>query len=203
MLLLLGWAPGNNQEIFNLDEMIEAFTIERIGKSGSKFDPDKTRWFNQQYLRMTPVSELADMIMPKLNAAGVNVSKEHAEGICRLMAERAVFIDDLLSGEYLYRAPQTYDQDAVDKKWKKGDSAALMVEWKTVLSTLTEFSSASIESAFKDFITAKGLGMGAVMPLFRIVLTGTLTGPAASEVAALIGKEESVQRIQRAVDHLG
>ena len=195
MLLLLGWAPSNNQEIFTMQEMIDTFTIERIGKSGSKFDPEKTKWFNQQYLRATPNSELAEMIQPLLKEKGIEVSNEYAAGVCELMKERAVFIQDLLEGPYLFSAPSTYDADAVSKKWKKGESGALMNEWSNALDGISEFTSANIEASFKEFITAKGLGMGAVMPLFRICLTGVLTGPASSEVAALVGKEETKKRI--------
>lgn len=199
MLLLLGWAPGNNQEIFTREEMIEAFSIERIGKSGSKFDPEKTKWFNQQYLRMTPREKLADLLMPYIRSNGYSVSKEYAMQVCDLMTERAVFVADMMQGTYLFEAPKTYDADAVSKKWKKGESGALMTEWSGVLGTLEPFTSEEIEARFKQFITDKGLGMGAVMPLFRLMLTGTLTGPAASAVAALVGKEEVQRRIAAGV----
>ncbi|MDZ4751326.1 MAG: glutamate--tRNA ligase [Flavobacteriales bacterium] len=203
VLLLLGWAPGNNQEIFTLEEMIEAFSIERIGKSGSKFDPDKTRWFNQQYLRMTPSSELAEMVMPKIKAMGFDVSLERAKAICELMLDRAVFVDDLLQGEYLFIAPTVFDEDAVAKKWKKGESSIIMNEWKHGIEEISDFTSENIDVALKNFLAEKNLGMGAVMPLFRLVLTGTLTGPAAAQVAELIGKEESVSRIEIGIDKLG
>jgi glutamyl-tRNA synthetase len=199
MLLLLGWAPGNNQEIFTREEMIEAFSIERIGKSGSKFDPEKTKWFNQQYLRMTPREKLADLLMPYIQSNGYSVSKEYAMQVCDLMTERAVFVADMMQGTYLFEAPKNYDADAVSKKWKKGESGGLMTEWSAVLGTLEQFTSEEIEARFKQFITDKGLGMGAVMPLFRLMLTGTLTGPAASAVAALIGKEEVQRRIAAGV----
>jgi glutamyl-tRNA synthetase len=178
-----------------MQEMIDTFTIERIGKSGSKFDPEKTKWFNQQYLRATPNLELAEMIQPLLKEKGIEVSNQYAAGVCELMKERAVFIQDLLEGPYLFAAPSTYDADAVAKKWKKGESGALMNDWSNALDGISEFTSANIEASFKEFITAKGLGMGAVMPLFRICLTGVLTGPASSEVAALVGKEETKKRI--------
>ena len=199
MLLLLGWAPSNNQEIFTLEEMIDIFSIERIGKSGSKFDPEKTKWFNQQYLRATPSIELARMIMPMIVEKGYNVTEEYAAGVCELMKERAVFIQDLLEGTYLFEAPKSYDEDAMSKKWKAGESNELMKEWAKELETIEEFSHQNIDAKFKEFITAKGLGMGAVMPLFRLCLTGTLTGPGSSHVAELIGKEETLRRINSLV----
>ncbi len=203
MLLLLGWAPSNNQEIFTEQEMIEAFTIERIGKSGSKFDPEKTKWFNQQYLRAKSNEELADLILPLAQEKGWDVTKEYAAGVCALMKERAIFIQDLLDGPFLFEAPKEFDRDAVSKKWKPSESAALMAEWSERLSGIQDFKSDVIEQAFKDFITEKSLGMGAVMPLFRLCLTGVLTGPASSEVAALIGREESQSRINSAISKLG
>jgi glutamyl-tRNA synthetase len=203
MLLLLGWAPSNNQEIFTLDEMVEAFTIERVGKSGSKFDPEKTKWFNQQYMRNTPRAELADMIMPSVIEKGYDVDKAYVEGVIELMLERAIFPKDLLDGEYLFIDPTSYDEDAVAKKWKVGESAAILQKWAAVLETLEPFTVETIDAAMKQFLADNNLGMGAVMPLFRIALTGVLTGPGASHVAALVGKEFVLPRIQKCIDTLG
>ena len=203
MLLLLGWAPGNNQEIFTRDEMIASFTIERIGKSGSKFDPEKAKWFNQQYLRNTPREELAKMLMPLLEKKGVHVTDEYAAGICDLMTERAHFIEDMMDGTFLYEAPETYDQEAVNKKWKKGESGKLMTEWKDFLGGLTPFTGEGVEARLKEFLAQKQIGMGALMPLFRLVLTGTLTGPSTASVAALIGKDETLKRIESGIERLG
>ena len=203
MLLLLGWAPGNNQEIFTEQEMIDAFTIERIGKSGSKFDPDKTRWFNQQYLRNTPLPELAQALIPLMKEKGWVKEPSYVEGVCKLMMERAVFVADMLEGHYFFQAPVEYDKEAVAKKWKPGESGALMIEWKSVLETVEDFSHDGIDAAFKGFLQTKSLGMGAVMPLFRLMLTGTLTGPSSMDVAALIGKEEVMKRIDQGVKTLG
>ncbi len=203
MLLLLGWAPSNNQEIFTLDEMVEAFTIERVGKSGSKFDPEKTKWFNQQYMRNTPRAELADMIMPAVIEKGYDVDKAFVEGVIELMLERAIFPKDLLDGEYLFLDPTSYDADAVAKKWKVGESAAILQKWAAVLETLEPFTVETIDAAMKQFLADNNLGMGAVMPLFRIALTGVLTGPGASHVAALVGKEFVLPRIQKCIETLG
>ena len=203
MLLLLGWAPSNNQEIFTMDEMVEAFTIERVGKSGSKFDPEKTKWFNQQYMRNTPRAELAEMIMPAIQERGYDVCAEYVEGVIELMLERAVFPKDLLDGEYLFVDPTSYDAEAVSKRWKVGESAAILQKWAAVLETLEPFTVESIDAAMKQFLADNSLGMGAVMPLFRLALTGVLTGPGASHVAALVGKEFVLPRIQKCIDTLG
>ena len=203
MLLLLGWAPSNNQEIFTMDEMVEAFTIERVGKSGSKFDPEKTKWFNQQYMRNTPRAELAEMIMPAIQERGYDVCAEYVEGVIELMLERAVFPKDLLDGEYLFVDPTSYDKDAVSKKWKVGESGPILQKWSAVLETLEPFTVESIDAAMKQFLADNSLGMGAVMPLFRLALTGVLTGPGASHVAALVGKEYVLPRIQKCIEKLG
>ena len=203
MLLLLGWAPSDNQEIFTLDEMVEAFTIERVGKSGSKFDPEKTKWFNQQYMRSTPRAELAEMIMPAIQERGYDVCAEYVEGVIELMLERAIFPKDLLDGEYLFVDPTSFDEDAVSKKWKVGESAAILQKWSAVLETLEPFTVESIDAAMKQFLADNSLGMGAVMPLFRLALTGVLTGPGASHVAALVGKEYVLPRIQNCIEKLG
>ena len=203
MLLLLGWAPGNNQEIFTEQEMIDAFTIERIGKSGSKFDPDKTRWFNQQYLRATPHHELAQMLHPMLKEKGIDVSLEYTENVVGLMMERAVFVEDMLEGMYLFQGPTEFDAEAVSKKWKVGESAVIIQKWADAMNALEDFSFESIDHRFKEFLQEENLGMGAVMPLFRLLLTGTLTGPAAAQVASVIGKEEVMKRVAFGIAKLG
>ncbi|MEN9333425.1 MAG: hypothetical protein RLY35_605 [Bacteroidota bacterium] len=203
MLLLLGWAPGNNQEIFTEQEMIDAFTIERIGKSGSKFDPDKTRWFNQQYLRATPHHELAQMLQPLLKEKGIEVSLEYTENVVGLMMERAVFVEDMLEGMYLFQGPSEFDADAVSKKWKVGESSVIIQKWADAMNALEDFSFESIDHRFKEFLQEENLGMGAVMPLFRLLLTGTLTGPAAAQVASVIGKEEVMKRVAFGIEKLG
>jgi glutamyl-tRNA synthetase len=203
MLLLLGWAPGNNQEIFTEQEMIDAFTIERIGKSGSKFDPDKTRWFNQQYLRATPHHELAQMLQPLLKEKGIDVSLEYTENVVGLMMERAVFVEDMLEGMYLFQGPTEFDAEAVSKKWKVGESAMIIQKWADAMNALEDFSFESIDHRFKEFLQEENLGMGAVMPLFRLLLTGTLTGPAAAQVASVIGKEEVMKRVAFGIEKLG
>jgi len=203
MLLLLGWAPSNNQEIFTMEEMIETFSIERIGKSGSKFDPEKTKWFNQQYLRNTPKSELIAIIKPFALERGYEVCDEYLEGVIELMLERAVFPIDLLDGDYFFNAPSEYDKESVAKKWKVGESAEILKKWGQVLSTIEPFDVPSIDAAMKQFLADNGYGMGQVMPLFRIALTGVLTGPGASHVAALLGKEYVLPRIENCIAKLG
>lgn len=194
MLAFLGWNPGTPQEIFSLAELCEVFTLDRVSKAGAKFDPDKTKWFQQQYLRMTPDKELAEMLATEMEKP---LDQDSLETICHLMKERATFVRDILSdGAYLFDAPTTYDEQTVSKKWKE-DSAVILGEWKGVLETIKPFNHENIETAFKNFLADKNLGIGAVLPLFRLLLTGTGMGPSMFEIAEFLGKEESLLRMNQ------
>jgi glutamyl-tRNA synthetase len=194
MLAFLGWNPGTPQEIFSLEELCEVFTLDRVSKAGAKFDPDKTKWFQQQYLRMTPNKELAEMLASEMEKP---LDLDSLETICHLMKERATFVRDILSdGAYLFDAPTTYDEQTVSKKWKE-DSSAILGEWKSILETIEPFNHENIETAFKSFLADKNLGIGAVLPLFRLLLTGTGMGPSMFEISEFLGKEESLSRINQ------
>ena len=196
MLAFLGWNPGTPQEIFSLDELASVFTLERVSKAGAKFDPDKTRWYQQQYLRNNSNASLAEMLRENL---GRNEDSRLLEKVCGMMKERATFIQDILSeGAYLFERPSVYDEQTVIKKWKD-DSAGLMKEWIEILGSVGEFSQEPIENAFKEFIQAKNLGIGAVLPLFRLLITGTGTGPSMFEIAQFLGKEECIYRLESGI----
>lgn len=192
MLAFLGWNPGTTQEIFSLRQLEEAFTLERVAKAGAKFDPDKTKWFQQQYLRNTPDEELAAMLKAH---SGSDLSIDRLALVCKMMKERATFVQDVLTeGAYLFEAPTSYDSTTISKKWKDA-SKTLMEEWCSLLNGLETFDAQSIEQAFKAFIETKELGIGAVLPLFRLLLTGAAMGPSMFEIAAFLGKAECIQRM--------
>jgi glutamyl-tRNA synthetase len=192
MLAFLGWNPGTTQEIFSLDELCEAFTLERVAKAGAKFDADKTRWFQSHYLRATPNEELAVQLSQILTD---NHDLASLTTICGLMKERATFVEDILTeGSFLLGKPASYDETTVSKKWNE-NAAGLMLEWKAKLSNLTSFEAASLEEAFKAFIAEKEMGIGAVLPLFRLLLTGKGMGPSMFEISAFLGKDECIERI--------
>jgi glutamyl-tRNA synthetase len=194
MLAFLGWNPGTPQEIFTLDELSDVFTLDRVSKAGAKFDPDKTKWFQQQYLRGTSNEELAKMLFEEL---GGKYDLTKLNTVCHLMKERATFIKDIATdGLYLLERPESYDEQTVSKKWKN-DTAALMTEFKNVLGSLPSFDHESIEHAFKSFLEEKGMGIGAVLPLFRLLLTGTGMGPSMFEIASFLGKEECLNRMDQ------
>lgn len=193
MLAFLGWNPGTTQEIFSMEELIEAFTLERVGKAGAKFDPDKTRWFQQQYLKNTSNEELAQLLKKEFN---LTAADEQLVAFCSLMKERATFVKDMMTeGAYLFNAPESYDEGTVAKKWKE-ESPALMTEWKDRLASVSDFKAADVEQTFKAFLEEKGLGIGAVLPLFRLLVTGMGMGPSMFEIAQFLGKEECLKRME-------
>jgi glutamyl-tRNA synthetase len=196
MLAFLGWNPGTPQEIFSLDELAETFTLDRVSKAGAKFDPDKTRWYQQQYLRSKTNHELATQLKDQFNRSE---SIDVLEQVCGMMKERATFLQDILAeGYYLFARPTSYDQQTISKKWKD-DSSLLMKEWTIVLSSITDFSQEQIEAAFKEFISSKNLGIGAVLPLFRLLITGTSMGPSMFEIAQFLGKQECIERLDTGI----
>ncbi len=193
MLAFLGWNPGTQQEIFSLDQLIDSFTLERVSKAGAKFDPEKTRWFQQHYLRNRTDKELASLLS-ELHPN--NNSSEQLEKICALMKERATFIKDIVKeGSYLLAAPTTYDMKLVSKKWKENTNE-IVTEWKNILQTIEPFDAENIESEFKGYLEKNELGFGAVLLPFRILVTGVGAGPGMFDIAQFLGKEEVIKRIE-------
>jgi glutamyl-tRNA synthetase len=192
MLAFLGWNPGTTQELFSLEELTEAFTLERVSKAGAKFDPDKTKWFQQQHLRLRDNDVLANELKALVEG---DHSLEDLSTVCGLMKERATFIQDILTeGGYLLEKPTSYDEKTVRKKWKE-HAPALMQEWLTELKSIETFNAETIESTFKAFLEAREMGIGAVLPLFRLLVTGRGMGPSMFEIAEFLGKEECAERI--------
>lgn len=193
MLAFLGWNPGTTQEIFSLEELNNAFSLERVSKAGAKFDPDKTRWFQQQYLRATDDSILAEELSLLLeNKYPVN----RLITVCALVKERATFIEDIWTeGSFLMERPVKFDEKTIRKKWK-GNAAELMNDWSNKLIGASSFNTESIELLFKDFLTEKELGIGAVLPLFRLLLTGKGMGPSMFNISSFLGKDECVERLK-------
>jgi glutamyl-tRNA synthetase len=195
MLALLGWNPGDNRELFTLEELVKHFSIERVNKAGAKFDPDKTKWFQEHYLRSTRNEELAQMLQPLLKELNIDRSDEYVSKVCDLMKERSTFVKDMLSGMYLFTSPESYDEKTLRKKWKE-QTPEIMEALKGVLQGVEEFNAENIEAAFKSFIEERELGFGAVLPNFRLLVTGEGMGPSMFIICALLGKEEVVNRIE-------
>ena len=199
MLSFLGWNPGTTQEIFSMQGLIEAFSLERVGKAGAKFDFDKTRWFNQQYLRSKSKEELAQDLQIILKENGVEAEDNFVETVCEQLKERATFVKDMWEeGTYYFSAPTSYDEKTIRKKWKE-DTPKYVSELKDKLSVLSDFSSENIEVEFKKYLEENELGMGRLLPAFRVCLTGLGMGPSLFDIASLLGKEETIKRMETAL----
>jgi len=197
MLAFLGWNPGTTQELFSMEEMIQAFSLKRVNKAGAKFDADKTKWFQQQYLRAESANSLAKMLRDQVTEPLADISDAYLEKACNLMKERATFVGDIYrEGQYLFENPAEFDKKTVNKKWKE-EAEELMKEWSQELAAIESFDAANIEISFKSFLEKKEMGIGKVLPLIRLVLTGKGMGPSMFEIAALIGKEESLSRMEK------
>ncbi|PKR82099.1 glutamate--tRNA ligase [Brumimicrobium salinarum] len=197
MLAFLGWNPGTTQEIFSIEEMIEAFTLERVSKAGAKFDANKTNWFQQQYLRATENDILAELLKEEIGQPLKDITNTYLSKACELMKERSTFIKDIYEeGNYLFANPTEFDEKTVRKKWKE-NAVTLMTEWQAVLSEISDFEASTIEKEFKSFIAEKELGIGKVLPLFRLVITGKGMGPSMFEITALLGKSETLIRMEQ------
>lgn len=199
MLAFLGWNPGTTQELFSLDELVESFSLKRVAKAGAKFDPDKTKWYQQQYLRSTSNEELAELLSQNLNQS---YEKSALSTICGLMKERATFVQDILTeGDFLFARPEAYDEKTTRKKWKE-HAPDLMREFQERLSSLSDFSATNIETCFKSFIEEKEMGVGAVLPLFRLLITGKGMGPSMFEISELLGQKECNERMTIGLEKL-
>ena len=199
MLAFLGWNPGTQQELFTLEELATAFSLERVGKSGSKFDPDKTKWFQQQYLKGKSNAELAALLQPVLEEEKITATKEYLEDVCELMKERAVFVKDmLLEGRYFFEAITEYDKKTVEKKWND-ETSAIMKELLVELKSIEEFTTENIETNFQAYLEKHSYGFGKVGPGFRLLVTGKGMGPSMFHICSVLGKETVVSRMEEGI----
>ena len=202
MLVFLGWNPGNAQEIFSMKELIQAFSLERVGKAGAKFDFDKTKWFNQQHLRLKSEDELAKELQIILKENGVLAQDKIVAHVCEQLKERATFVQDMWKeGKYYFVAPNSYDEKTIRKKWKE-DTPRHILELKNRLLELSSFSSVNIEIEFKRYIEENQLNMGELLPAFRLCLTGLGMGPSLFDIAGFLGKKEMVKRMETALEKI-
>jgi glutamyl-tRNA synthetase len=202
MLALLGWNPGTEQEIFTMEELIAAFSIERVGKSGSRFDPEKAKWFNHQYLQQKSNKELALEFREFLRSHGFHDDIIRLETLIVMVKERVSFVKDIWDQtDFFFKAPDSYDQEAVKKRWKE-ETPKLLAELKSVLSGLTDFSPANTELAITDWIQSNAYNTGAVMNAFRLVIVGALRGPHMFDIISWIGREETIKRIDKGISIL-
>ena len=202
MLALLGWNPGTEQEIFTMEELIAAFTIDRVGKSGSRFDPDKAKWFNARYFQIKSDEDLADLFMPMVKEKGFSPDRATLVSIVSLVKERAGFVKELWNeADFFFVAPESYDAEVVRKRWN-ADSQGQMRELREQVAGVQQFTAEVLEKSVKEWIAAKGYNTGSILNLFRLLLVGASRGPHLFEIAALIGREETLRRLDEGISRL-
>ena len=199
ILALLGWNPGTEQEIFSMDELIEAFSLERIVKAGSRFDPEKAKWFNHQYLVKKSGDELAAWFTGELEQRNLKFEASYISKALDLVKERAFLLTDLWEQSwFFFESPGTYDEKVVRKVWKE-DSDALLGELYESLELAEPFTADQIEPVLKNLTESREIGFGKLMNPLRLSLVGSNIGPGLMDIMEVLGKEEVLQRINRAL----
>lgn len=221
MLALLGWneGDGSEKEIYSLKELVDTFSLEQVSKSGAKFNPDKTKWFNQHYLQQKSEIELTELFIPILKkelleaAADKEAAKDqislfvennndYVTKVISLVKERATFVSDFWNlGHYFFVTPTSYDEKAAKKAYKEG-TAELMNNLVDIINSIDDYTSDTIQTVVKEWITSQQIGFGKVMMPLRLSLVGSLQGPDVFSIMALIGKEETIASIENAVNKL-
>jgi len=199
ILAFLGWNPGTEKEQYSMDELIQDFSIERISKSGAKFDLEKAKWFNHQYLIHKSDAELAESFNLILKEKGINANLEYVTTICGLMKERVHFVSEFWTqAHFFFQAPESYDPDVIKKKWK-AETPLLLEELARFLEGLESFEETELETAVKAYLEEKQIGMGQIMNGWRLVIVGSNAGPAMFQIASILGKEETIKRIRKGI----
>jgi glutamyl-tRNA synthetase len=199
LLALLGWNPGTDRELFSLDELAGLFGLDRVIKSGAKFNPDKARWFNQQVLRMKSDEELAQLYQEELRARGIAADDAYVAQVCGFIKDRATFVQDFWAlSAYFFEAPTSYEEKAVRKYWTP-ETSGQMAALARVLEAVEPFTAAHIEAAINTWIKNNNLSTGAVMNAFRLCIVGAAKGPGMFEISALLGKKAILTRMNSVV----
>ncbi|WP_067145506.1 glutamate--tRNA ligase [Pseudotamlana agarivorans] len=199
-LAFLGWNPGTEQEIFSLDQLINDFDLKRVNKAGARFDPDKTKWFNHHYMQEQHDEVLAETFKPivdaKLNA---DIDSQYIGMAIGLVKERAIFVSDFWDlTHYFFTAPTSYDEKASKKAFKE-DTKAILSEVISIVNGIEDFTVDNIQTAIKGWITSNEIGFGKVMMPLRLALVGALQGPDVFDIMYMIGKNESIKRIENVI----
>ena len=196
ILALLGWNPGNNEELFSVDQLAQLFSFERVHKSGAKFDPEKAKWFNQQYLRAKSDHELSQVFKPILKEKGHEKDDTFMIDFCKLVKEKVQFVHEFWDhGKYIFEAPTSYDQKIMAKKWND-TSGTLFNSVLITFNSIDTWSSQNIHDAFEDLLKTAGK---IDMQLLRVLITGVAGGPQLFDMLALIGKDEVIKRLELAL----
>ena len=202
LLALLGWNPGTEQEFFSLDELSEIFSLERVVKSGSRFDPEKAKWFNKHYFQSKSVEELSELFKPILMEKGVSTSDEKIVKVVAEVKERCQFVTELWEqSSYFFVIPESYDAKTIEKRWlaETPDQLTAICE---VFEAVENWEQPVIKEAFSNFMNEKGWNFGAIMNPLRLCLVGGNVGPDLFKICEILGKEETVERIKLAIERI-
>ena len=199
-LAFLGWNPGTEQELFSMEELVQAFSIERIGKAGARFDIQKAQWFNQQYLKAKSDEELTSYLLDSLAKENIPCSREKALKICAVMKERVTFTQDFwLQGKFFFEAPTTYDAQVIAKKWND-EAIKVLTSYSKEIASTTTLTAELAKSTLESVTTSLGIGTGKILQALRVSITGGASGPDLMMTMEILGKEEVVKRIDHALN---
>jgi glutamyl-tRNA synthetase len=202
-LSLLGWNSGTEQEIFSMAELIDLFSLERVSKSGAKFDYEKANWFNHKYLQLKSDNEIAELFAVELLEKSIQVENEKLVRVVSLVKERANFVKELWGqANFFFVAPTTYDEKTIQKRWK-AESPTQLTELIEVLNSIENFNAESIEEIVKEWIVSKEYNLGGIMNAFRLSIVGEPKGPHIFDIIAIIGKDETIKRLRKAIQVIG
>lgn len=203
ILALLGWNPGTEQEILSMDDLIKMFKIEHISKSGAKFNVEKAKWFNHEYMQMHSDEDIAAMFQPILDEHGIKADHDYVVKVCGMMKERINFISEMWdTTSYFFVAPTEYDPAAIKKRWKAGMTTH-MAKVIEILNTVPFEYDAIHKALLDDYIVGNGLNMGQVMNSLRLAVVGRTVGPDMLTLVMMLGKDETIRRVQRAIETIG
>ena len=194
-IALLGWSPGYEQEIFSMNELIENFSLENISKSGAKFDIEKVKWYNQQYLKLLSNKDLSVFLLDQLKAKNIECSQEKAEQICYLMKERITFSTQIWTNtKYFFQSPQEFDRKVIKKRWNE-QVATVFVDYVNALQELNNFNAHTAKETLNTTLEKHELNIGRIMQVLRVSITGLGAGPDLMPIMEIIGKEFVIDRI--------
>lgn len=203
MLALLGWNPGTEQEIFEIEELAKEFSLEKVSKSGARFNPEKTVWFNHQYIQQKSNNEILPLYNQVLETKGIKADNDFNLKIIDLLKERANFVREIYTqGDFFYHSPENFEEKAVKKAWKE-DSAGILNDFTAELDRLTIFNHENIHTLAQDLVNTKEIGFGKLMMPVRLALVGGLHGPDVPVMMELLGKEETIRRLKFIGNTLG
>lgn len=202
MLALLGWNPGTEQEIFSIDELINLFDINKVNKSGAKFDPEKAKWFNHQYLQKKNISEIALLFNNELKEKNINIDIEFTEKVVSLVKERVSFVREIWNqASFFYQKPESYDKKVIKKRWKEGTSEQLL-KIIEILKGIKNFTRNNLHDSIVKHIEENQLNMGQIMSSIRLSIVGASSGPDLFAIIELIKKQETIDRLKIAIDKI-